>query len=77
MTMKHYFVVTGVDKHKNIIQTRLYPYAFAVAELLKMYSPEVAKTARDIEFEAQARASHGGAIIINNAKNYYWSIYYV
>ena len=48
----------------------------AVAGVLETFDPEVAQSANDINIEAQTRASHGGAMILEG-KNYFWSIYYV
>ena len=74
--MRHYFICTGVDLNKKLIRTRKYGDAQAIAGVLEAFDPDVAKSAHDIDFEAQSRASHGGALIIEG-KNYLWSIYYV
>ena len=74
--MNHYYICTGVDLTKKMIMTRKYPDAEAIAGVLECFDPDVAKSAKDIDFEVQSRASHGGALIIKG-KNYLWSIFYV
>ena len=73
---RHYFVVTGVDLKRKLIRTRTYDDVEAVAGVLETFDPEVAQSANDINIEAQTRASHGSAMILEG-KNYFWSIYYV
>lgn len=79
--MKNRYLVTGYSKKDNRMATHLYEKIEHVAELIEMCSGSQSKigesaipSVKDLEFDVQSRASHGGAEIIND-KNYCWSIF--
>ena len=72
------YIVTGYSAKEDILRTHIYKSADAVASLLNSFLDKPKYTAKAIEFEAQTRSSHLGAMIIDEpGTKYKWSICYI
>lgn len=82
--MKHRYLVTGYSKKDGRMATNIYDDIEHVAELINYFEwPDPAtakqdsmpvKSAKDLDFDVQSRASHFSAEIIKTPK-YCWSIF--
>ena len=83
--MKHRYLVTGYSKKDGKMATHIYDDIETIAALINQSEDPnelgkaqgtVIKSAKDLDFDVQTRASHLGAEIINTSK-YCWSIFYL
>ena len=78
------YILTGYDKTKNKINTRIYNDIDSVAEVInKCETGEVVwtedeqlvvKSPKDLDFDVNSRRSHNGAELINT-KKFAWSVF--
>ena len=78
------YILTGYDKAKNKINTRIYNDIDSVAEVInKCETGEVVwtedeqlvvKSPKDLDFDVNSRRSHNGAELINT-KKFAWSVF--
>lgn len=82
--MNKKYILTGYDKAKKKINTRVYNDIGSVAEIINKCETGdivwtegeqlIVKSSKDLDFDVQSRRSHNGAEIIDTQK-FAWSIF--
>lgn len=75
--MKHMYIVTGYSKKEDKLVTRTYNEIWPVVDIINKLAGKEIVNEKDLDFEAQSRASHNGAAIVDKDPQHYWSIYYI